>query len=282
VGGGGAVIGWLRIVRPVNLLILAAAILLGRALAGGGGEGVTTVFAVVAALLLAAGFYVWNDVTDREVDRVNRPARPIPSGSVSARAAGLAAIILLTGALAAALAAGPAVLVAIVVWSLLLVLYEKYLKHKGFTGNLLVSVIASSSLLYGAWLGGSAVDGIAPALFAFFLHLGREIVKDIHDEAGDRAGDRRTLAIAHGERRALLISVFPLALLALLAPVPYLIGMYNLVYLIAVLVGIDLCLLLVVVHCFTRPGRESFRLLSVVLKSQMVLGMTAIFFGSTS
>jgi len=88
-----------------------------------------------------------------------------------------------------------------------------------------VSAVAASSLLFGAHLGGSIAAGIAPALFAFFLHLGREIVKDIADVPATGKGRRRTLPIRIGDRRALLVSALPLALLILLSPVPFLIGL---------------------------------------------------------
>ncbi len=71
---------------------------------------------------------------------------------------------------------------------------------------------------------------------------------------GDR-GARRTLPLATGGKRALLWCTFPLALLALLSPVPFLIGMYNVAYLVIVIIGVDLLLAVALVLCYARPDR---------------------------
>jgi geranylgeranylglycerol-phosphate geranylgeranyltransferase len=277
---------YLRLLRPGNLLILAGAILLGRALAAGASGTAAArpiaAWSVVAACLLVGSFYVWNDWADRIVDRVNRPARPIPSGGVAPRGAAIFAFVLTAAAFGAAAAAGGAALLVLGVWTLLLVAYEVGLKRTGLPGNILVSTVAASSLLFGARLGGSVAAGAAPALFAFFLHLGREIVKDIADEAGDREGARRTLPMAIGVRGALLVSALPLALLVLLSPLPFLLGIYNVFYLVIVLVGVDLLLAFAFARCLRRPDRSNLGLLSHLLKGQMVIGMAAMLVGSVA
>jgi geranylgeranylglycerol-phosphate geranylgeranyltransferase len=272
--------GYLRLVRPLNLLILAGAILLGRALGGGAAGGATTIWSVSAAVLLVASFYVWNDLSDRSIDLVNRPGRPIPSGRVGGRAAGIFGGLLAAGALGSAAAAGGAAPPVLLTWALLLFAYEAGLKRTGLPGNVLVSAIASSSLLFGAHLGGSTSAGVAPALFAFFLHLGREIVKDIADIPGDREGARSTLPILIGARRALFVSALPLAILVLLSPLPFLLGIYSIVYLVIVLIGVDLLLALAFARCLLRPDRSNLGLLSHLLKGQMVIGMAAMLVGS--
>lgn len=273
-------IAFFRLVRPGNLLLLAAAILLGRALAGGGGEAPRVLLSAAAAVLLVAAFYVLNDIADRSVDRVNRPGRPIPSGGVGPRGAAALAIVLAAAAFVSAGAAGGAAPLVLLVWTVLLFAYEGGLKRTGLPGNMLVSAVAASSLLFGAHLGGRVAAGIAPALFAFFLHLGREIVKDIADVPGDREGARRTLPIRIGDRRALLVSALPLSLLVLLSPVPFLIGLYSAAYLVIVIVGVDLVLALAVGRCIRRPDRSNIGLLSHLLKGQMVIGMTAMLVGA--
>jgi geranylgeranylglycerol-phosphate geranylgeranyltransferase len=272
----------LRLLRPGNLLILGGAILFARALAGGGGEPRAVYLSTAASMLLVASFYIWNDCADREVDRVNRPERPIPSGAVSVRSAALAAALLLVGAFAAAGAAGGRAPLVLGTWTLLLALYETLLKRRGLAGNVLVSAVASSALLFGAHLGGSLEAGIAPALFAFLLHLGREIVKDIADAPGDREGARRTLPIALGDRRALVVSVVPLALLVLLSPVPFFLGIFDVFYMAVVFVGVDLLLAYGLARCFRRPDRANLGRLSLLLKGQMLLGMTAMLLGRSA
>jgi 4-hydroxybenzoate polyprenyltransferase len=58
-----------------------------------------------SACLYTAGM-VWNDVFDREVDRRERPERPIPSGRISARSTSILGTLLLAGGFVAAAMAG--------------------------------------------------------------------------------------------------------------------------------------------------------------------------------
>ncbi|HKC39092.1 MAG TPA: hypothetical protein VKC15_06100, partial [Gemmatimonadales bacterium] len=48
--------------------------------------------------------------------------------------------------------------------------------------------------------------GVVPWVLAALLHFVREIVKDAEDEPGDRTIGRRTLPIAVGRRRALVVA----------------------------------------------------------------------------
>lgn len=270
---------WLRIVRAGNLLLLGAAILLGHALAGGG-DPAPLAPALLGALFLVASFYLWNDIADLPVDRVNRPGRPLPSGEIGEGAARRAAVVLFLLAFGSALASGPFPLLTLALWSALLLLYERWWKGEGLAGNVLVSAVAASSLLYGARLGGAIEAGVAPALFAFFLHLAREIVKDVQDMPGDR-GARRTLPLRAGGKRAVLWCAIPLSLLALLSPVPFLIGMYNIFYLVIVIVGVDLLLAVALALCYARPDHARLVMFSRLLKGQMVVGMAAMIVGSS-
>src|SRR5207253_8888954 len=67
----------------------------------------------------------------------------------------------------------------------------------------------------GALAVGRAAAGIVAWTLAAWIHLVREIVKDIDDRAGDRALDRRTLPLVLGPQRA---SVVAAALAAAFVP----------------------------------------------------------------
>ena len=61
---------------------------------------------LVASACLYMGGMVWNDFFDVEQDKRERPFRPIPSGKISRREAGLFGAALLAGGVLAALLAG--------------------------------------------------------------------------------------------------------------------------------------------------------------------------------
>ena len=102
---------WLRLLRVPNLATAAADALAGYLVVA----GPRTVemppaagwFALVAVVCLYAAGVVLNDVCDMELDRRERPERPLPSGAVSVKAAATLATILFT--LGAASACGAAV-----------------------------------------------------------------------------------------------------------------------------------------------------------------------------
>ncbi len=262
------------------MAITAAALLFAHQIAGGGAPGSGTILSFAAAILLVAGFYVVNDIDDRETDRVNRPERPIPSGAITVGVArGLAAFLFALAA-GAEIAAGGEALAWIATWAALLTLYELRVKRYGLAANLLVSGVASSALLFGAAAGGDAAAGAVPALFAFLLHLGREVLKDLADMPGDRAAGRSTFPIRCGARRALLVAGAAVAVLVLLSPVPFFAGLYDKVYLAVTILFVDAVLVAGAVHLFRRRDAAAAGRFSRLLKSEMCIAMAAIYLGT--
>jgi 4-hydroxybenzoate polyprenyltransferase len=98
-----------ELVRLPAVLTVPGDVLLGAAAAGWpGGRAAALAIGSGSALQYLAGMAL-NDYADREVDAVERPQRPVPSGRVSPRfALGLAASLTTAGIAAAALAGGPA------------------------------------------------------------------------------------------------------------------------------------------------------------------------------
>ncbi|HQI69074.1 MAG TPA: UbiA family prenyltransferase, partial [Methanothrix sp.] len=75
-----------EILRPFNGAMAAAAAIIGLAIAGGLAPCATALIFLAVFLVTGAGNAV-NDYCDRQIDAVNRPGRPIPSGRISPRAA---------------------------------------------------------------------------------------------------------------------------------------------------------------------------------------------------
>src|SRR5579883_2424802 len=103
----GKIAAYLRLIRLPNVLTAAADSLAGWLLAGGSlAEPGRWLPLTAASMALYASGTALNDVFDLEVDRAERPGRPLPSGQVSIGVAtGLGALGLLLGP-ALALASG--------------------------------------------------------------------------------------------------------------------------------------------------------------------------------
>jgi len=178
---------------------------------------------VTAAFVTAAGNVI-NDYFDVEIDRVNRPDRPIPSGRVSLPAArAFAGTLFIAGILVSFLTNWLCIAIAFIN-SLLLIGYAARLKRTPLYGNIAVSYLSASMFLFGGALGG--LDGLShvmPFVFiTFFAMLARELVKDAEDVEGDSSSGAVTIPILYGIPFTMALSFF-FALLGIVASlVPYL------------------------------------------------------------
>ena len=198
----------------------------------------------LAALGFLCGFFlsstalILNDYFDLEVDRVNAPQRPLPSGLVTTReVVALGALTTLLG-LAAALALSPAAFIlSAVTWTVGL-LYNWRFKQAGLAGNLMVSYSVAITFILG---GLSAGDPWNPlvwtfSLMAFGINLGEEIAGDAMDVEGDAQRGSRSIAIRRGRSYALRISAVLFALVVGVTLVPAWMGWLGASYLAMILI----------------------------------------------
>jgi len=162
----------------------------------------------LTAFTLTGSSMAINDYWDRDIDKINEPSRPIPSGLVSPREGLiLAAILILIGFLAAALISPLCLTIAIVSW-IVSVSYNTKGKKTGLPGNLLVSFCVAISLIFGNYLmkGGIELSPLIFAALAFLSNTGREVTKGIADIQGDKTRNIMTIAVSHGERTAAYVA----------------------------------------------------------------------------
>lgn len=214
--------GFLSIIRPANSVVAGLAAIVAYLIATG-----TLVFSVillmVVVMLVTAAGNVINDYYDAEIDKINRPDRPIPSGAVTRDAALAYAVVLFVLGIVISIATTPLCLAIAVANSALLVLYAAWLKSTPFFGNAAVSYLSASIFLFGgAFAGWTGFCHMLPlAVITFLAMLSREILKDAEDIEGDRAGGADTLPIRIGVKKSAMLSfVFAVAAVAASA-VPY-------------------------------------------------------------
>ncbi len=73
---------WLRLLRAGNCIIIALATYTGY-LVGGGTYTFEVLLLALSAFLISAGGNAINDYFYTEIDAINKPGRPIPSGIIS-------------------------------------------------------------------------------------------------------------------------------------------------------------------------------------------------------
>ncbi|UIO99166.1 geranylgeranylglycerol-phosphate geranylgeranyltransferase [Halobaculum sp. CBA1158] len=246
--------GYLELARPGNAVAAGALTFVGSFVAGGLDAPVAVVFAVVATAAATAAGNAVNDYFDREIDAVNRPGRPIPSGRVPARGAAAYAGVLFAVATAAAVTLPPLALGIAVANLLALLAYTQVFKGLPAVGNVVVAYLTGSTFLFGA----AAVGGLSGPTWTLFglaatATFAREVVKDVEDVAGDREEGLRTLPIVAGERPALALATAAMAVAALASALPYLRGTFGAAYL-AVVVPADAAMLGATAWGFRDPA----------------------------
>lgn len=203
---------FLGLIRPFTLLGPAVGCLAGAAVAHGAGAGAWRPFpvawGVLSALLATGASNAWNQAFDADIDRVNKPLRPVPSGAVTemqARRVGhlLALAALGAGALSswhffACVAAG---LVATWIYS------APPIRTKAHPLGALVTIALARGFFVpvAAWsliaIPTASDPWVLGALCGTFI-LGAAATKDFADVDGDRAHGCRTLPVLWGPERA--------------------------------------------------------------------------------
>jgi geranylgeranylglycerol-phosphate geranylgeranyltransferase len=272
--------GVVQLLRPLNAAIVFLTIIVAAFVVGAQERHLVMVLlGALAGAVIAGGANAINDYFDVEIDKVNRPSRPLPSGILHPTSAWWAWRI--SSSLGVLLSAyvGPLPFLIAVAWVVMLYWYSKRWKRMVFIGNLTVGVATGLAFIYGGAIVGNLKDAYIPSLFAFLVNLARELVKDAEDVAGDRQGQAMTLAVRHGVPTALGVATVTLAALVLATFVPSYLGIYNSTYL-AIVAVVDVLLVLVIVGMWRTPRRSNLARSSLLLKVSMILGLAAIYFGT--
>ncbi len=196
----GVLFSLLALSRLGNGLVASAAVLLGLFFAKGS-LTLNTVAGMIAYLLLVSAGNADNDLLDLETDRINQPARPLPSGALSTKTAALFAAGTTAAALLLGWLASLEQFALLLAAALLLFLYNRRLKNFPRAGNYTVALLSASPLLWHSWPHPDRAQWAA-ALVALLLTSLRELIKDFEDRSGDIAAGRRSLPITAGERAA--------------------------------------------------------------------------------
>jgi geranylgeranylglycerol-phosphate geranylgeranyltransferase len=275
---------FVRLARPVNCAMMGFAVVIGAVLTGLNGSNVLWLeltFGFLTGLLLTAASMVINDYHDRQIDSVNEPRRPIPSGAVKPREALLFASILTGAGFLAAYFTGPwCFLTATIAW-LVFAAYTTVGKRSGLPGNFLVSTCVAIPFVYGSIAVTSLVklNVLVFASIAFLSNTGREITKGIVDIQGDRLENVKTLAVRYGDRAAAVSAVFFYLSAVALSPVPWLIGLVS-IWFIPLVVVTDSGLLACSILLLRGYSRQNARRVKNIVLLFFICGLLAFVAGA--
>ncbi|MFN8667771.1 MAG: chlorophyll synthase ChlG [Gemmatimonadaceae bacterium] len=177
-------------------------------------RGILLLGVLITGPMVCGSSQVVNDWFDREVDSLNEPNRPIPSGRVPGRLGLVFAILWTLLSLALATILGPLGFAATALALLSAWAYSApplRLKKNGWWGNLAVGLSYEGL----AWICGAAVlvggttlpwPILATALFYSLGAHGIMTLNDFKSVKGDRVAGVRSLPVQLGEQRAAVVA----------------------------------------------------------------------------
>jgi geranylgeranylglycerol-phosphate geranylgeranyltransferase len=194
-------------------------------------------FGFLTLFFISGSANISNDYFDREVDRINLPGRPLPSGRISVPELWILFLLFTAAGLTTAALLGPLVLAVVsALWGIAL-LYNMKLKEYGFAGNLIVATCLGMIFVLGGIIAGTINEVIlAFSAMAFFFDLGEEIAADAMDVRGDQLRSSKSLAKRWGRTIAMRISGLVFFVFFGLTLIPFLAGWLGYDYLVLVAV----------------------------------------------
>jgi geranylgeranylglycerol-phosphate geranylgeranyltransferase len=244
----------------------------------GGPISIQVFIGMGAAFFICGAGNAINDYFDYDIDKVNNPSRPIPSGLLALESVYKYSIILFVVGVVLSLFINLPALILATFNSFLLYLYAERVKRGGgLTKNLTVSYLVASPFLF----GGLVVKNSSVTLFLVFVAIlvntSREIVKDIEDFEGDSTY-LESLPVKYGFRVSGLIASTLIISSILVSFFPYQAGMVNRIYLLFIIPA-D-AILIYCVAAITRSPEKRTGLVKRLIKVAMVLALLGFFFGS--
>jgi geranylgeranylglycerol-phosphate geranylgeranyltransferase len=275
--------GFMRLIRPVNCIMMGFAVLVGAVLAAPQLSSINLLyilFGFLTGFTFCAAAMVINDYYDRKIDAINEPQRPIPSGIVKPNDA-----LVFVGALSAVgfVFAGLVSALCFVVAAASLAITATYLtvgKRSGLPGNFLVSACVAIPFIYGSItsIGTVGLNVVLFASMAFLSNTGREITKGIVDVKGDSAEGVKTLAVRFGEKNAAGTAAVFYILAVVLTPVTWFLGLVGIWFVPFVLVT-DVGLLVCSALLLKDYSREKARKIKKIVLMLFLVGLLAYVFG---
>jgi 4-hydroxybenzoate polyprenyltransferase len=218
--GSSRAAAFLELSRPFTLVAPALGFVSGAVTAAGAQpaepwSAALIVYPAIGSLMAAvlnAGNNALNQIYDLEIDRVNKPRRPLPGGRLSMRDAWLFTLVTYAIALVLAWLVAPGgrrdcfwLVVAATVATIVYSCPPLRTKQRGIWANVTIAIPRGVLLKVAGWSAVKSMIGVEPwfigGIFGLFL-LGASTTKDFADMEGDRRGGCRTLPIIYGVRRA--------------------------------------------------------------------------------
>jgi len=210
---------WMELSRPFTLVAPALGVVSGAITAAGAHPRdpwtpelfINMGIGALMAAVLNAASNALNQIYDLEIDRINKPGRPLTSGRMTMREAWIFTIVMYVIALTLAWLVSPGgrhecfwIVVVATVATFIYSCPPLRTKQRGIWANITIAIPRGVLLKVAGWSCVKTVFGLEPwfigSIFGLFL-LGAATTKDFADMEGDAKGGCRSLPILYGVRR---------------------------------------------------------------------------------
>lgn len=203
-----------ELARPFTMLAPFIGIMSGAFIAMGSIGSYEKIWAgliagITGALLNAASNSI-NQYYDLDIDRINKPKRPIPAGQISGAQAMKFAWIIYLICFALAFLVNRTYFMVVIITTLFTWGYSAppvRFKNNGILANIAMAVPRGFLMIVGGWVSILPDQPFAPTpwligLVLFLFVVGAASTKDFADVKGDAAGGARTVVVVYGFHKA--------------------------------------------------------------------------------
>ncbi|WP_296803809.1 UbiA family prenyltransferase [uncultured Methanobrevibacter sp.] len=276
---------YVEILRPGNAIMSAIVIILIAIIDKS--FNIPIIFAMLAVFFETAAGNVINDYFDYQIDLVNKPERPIPSGRISLKNGRNYAYLLfglgtLFGFLISYLTNNWIPFFIVLLADVVLYLYAYKLKSTPLIGNLAVGFMTGFGFVFGGFTLNNPniiITSIYLGFFAFVMTTARELVKDIEDIEGDKSEGAKTLPILYGKKITAILAFILIIIDCALCPVLYYNNIFGVYYLIIIAIAV-LLFLYSGILILKNQDKTTAGKVSKNLKIGMLIAFISFIFGS--
>lgn len=270
--------GLIKLLRPELPFAAGICVIIGEIITLGSIPSLSELFlGFTWGFLLSGSAMILNDYFDIEVDKINAPNRPLPSGLISSKTAIVFTIVIsLLGLVSSFFINKIAVLLYIIFW-IVGFLYNWKLKEKGLLGNLFVSSSVAVTIILGGIVVGNPWNKavLIFSMMLFVFDLGEEIAADAMDIEGDKKRNVKSIPILIGRKNALYVSFSLFIIFIALSLLPVILSLFGISYLIIISLT-DMMILFWGVKLIKSQGIKDGRIYVKRLYLSGILGLLLI------
>lgn len=268
---------YIEILRPQNAIMASIAVFLMAIVSHV--YNIDILYGAICVFIATGAGNTINDYYDYEIDKINKPERPIPSGRISLKNALYYSLVLFIVACIIGFYISTDNAIITVICSILMILYAYDFKKRCLIGNICVSVLTGLTFIFAAVITNDIFTGFVLGFFAFLMTFSREIIKDAEDVEGDLKEGSNTLPIKYGETSAVRIAFILNIITCILSPLLYVYNIFSIYYLPVVLVA-DVIFIYYGYSALKNQEKENLHKVSKYMKMGMLIAFVSFIIGS--